>query len=1046
MITLFPCNCSSPTSLSVNQLYNATSPLPVPLNGEQPNLSNACDCRNGINYTSSAGNNWASYGYWQGNVCSGSNLGYGNPVDLLTVQSFNTSSQQLILTNAAVGFKNVTAKKQWHGTFGWTSLDNCNPTASVVPDQIKYAVYSSSCSLQENNALSCTQHEKISAIGGGRVTVNTNTGLITQDLNVIQDNYVNNTTSSTVFNHSRHVNAQAGYQNDGNGGANTYYSSSMTSFLDVAVTYYPICTTYPTLPDYYRGQTDPTMDSAINDWNALATYVQQHPELYPNTTVSFLPTLTSSNQYLGSASYVQNNPDNDTYYRNDVSFYWIRQMTSAVVTVSNTAYNTDTGSCPGYKNYNYTATYNLSGSYSASQVTGECESLLGNWDLGSQYYPWRSDSGYSYSPLVQLREVGANIKPSIVYQAIMNDYTQPLTDGNGNAAFTLGTNPSPDWPFTYNPNNNDCSGRPHTDPNYSGPCDWIPSYAQIAWEDPNSFWYKWKKNPNGCYVAAGLWADSMQSTHMDGTIVGKPFGRTVSGSYYIGTEWFDYYYDDEHFCKVTAPVCSGPPYIQFKYESGATLADAIISNEAEPNGAQLINILPPNATKWLNNIQAHGIGQGGSIGSGMLFDGSIHATKWAVTRTPAPSYNYYRPCGEDRFAIDESVGRVFVDTNGHAANNFTVISSDFCLVYANNNQPFPDGVYTNCSFDASNTFSGSFVASLPPDYERWFDYNDGEFTFGLLGKLKFPNAWAFCGGQHCTITNVTGSQYNLELNTNNYSLFNGYDLIELYKNNTTGSLGPYTVYSGSNGNNFKFDCDTSDVVNYTIVRSYNSPPDNWNDNSSKYTWRSTPFYTDYRNDNFNYSGSCVNGTVPAGGPCGSASVMVVSPNVESFGSTVQKVWFGSVQNCSVTQSAASIFKADDVYKSVLQQNIDFLMIDPVYQQEFFPPNLNPDVPNPIYKQSLGACENDSVDPDTGAPIIFYPPPLFVEATCSPVHPLQFGLQFPVEGQPTIPNTVLGYNFFTQISEWNIYDNELISNGSGSSCRFNGWYQWPAGPS
>jgi hypothetical protein len=263
---------------------------------------------------------------------------------------------------------------------------------------------------------------------------------------------------------------------------------------------------------------------------------------------------------------------------------------------------------------------------------------LSYWDLSDDaQYPWRNDSYIGNMPMVARREVQYEVSPMSVACPLMNNYTLPINDDNGNAPFTTIINP-PAAGHTYNPNNNDCNGRVYTDPSWTGPCPWQGKWTQMSWLDPLSYYEDWYAN----YI--NEYSQGRRGQHFDGAVIGSPNSSGKWG-------YFDPYYKDIRYCDNSAkvPYCGGPNYEQYVYQYGGTLADAAVSLSTIPNGPQLSTILPKCSTHWTSNYNAHFIPRGGFHSCGIVDNlASFFSVKYAETRIPYYSYDYFRPCGSDR--------------------------------------------------------------------------------------------------------------------------------------------------------------------------------------------------------------------------------------------------------------------------------------------------------------------------------------------------------------------------------------------------------------
>lgn len=1049
------CGSNKTRNISASYYYNSTVPLPIPLNGYHGTAY--CGCGYGLDNAPAKGNNWG-YSWWQGNSSSAYGyLGNGDPADLNTVQSFSQGPGTLDLSGNCTnyGFKNVTAKRQWHGRFGFTDNDNCTKDRAIGPKTFKYTSvdvslsyyvktgeytfgWNSSASSWSQTDYTETSKEIATLSGGTNVDVNTG----------IQHTSVESKDETWGFIYDPTYPSFYRYdvtQNTTNG------SGSLYDGIGVC----PRMKTYgygvPEVGDGYLTPPECNDNIAlIADWIG-ADYVEysdgftlysQSIAANPNNSVSFSwtglewwagnpDTGAEYFQKLFSGGYIiiSSSIANDTYY-----FQYSRH---GIMDPGNPFAPTSLI----YTDIDIIGSFSLSGNNSSSALVAQCESLLANWDLGNNVqYPWRTDSNYFISPLMANREVPFNVAPAPVKNR-MQDWRNPIGDNNNNSPFTTPADPPP-YGWTYAPDNNDNCGNGTSSMDYTGPSNWQETYAGMDWRDPNDYWWKWTVLSGSLNTQL---ASSIESTHMDGLTIGAP--GYISGS--LVTEYFDFNYHDWRFCK-TPDGCSGNPYQEYTYAYGGALSDAAVSNEGNTNGAQFSTFLPIECTHWINNEQSHGIPKGASVGSEMLYDGSISATKWAEVRLPLPSYNFFRPCAADRVTVDETNTTAFVDESLTMYNQLVGLSStSYVLIYNSNGY---DGIYTGCSQTPSGDFYtltlGPLVQPLPLGYSHWYTdlWNDGISVYGMVGIMRFPTAWSICGRTSANTSAAPSGSTYLNFAQNQPYIWSG-DSVTLYDHNMA-SLGAYTLTTGSSLQQFIISHPYSgSLINTIWVTSAGAPDWHWNDTTPKNQFRMNSWYESYRTSSLNFSGSCIDGCVVQS-PCHEA-VVCLSPNVESFASgsavsSVQRYWFGPQLTGSMSGSVAGSFLADGVYGSILQQNVEFSMSDPLWQKPANPPD-----PLGLYGRSYaqddGNCQNDTPGFE-GATTIFYPPPPYVEALCSVpdgAPALPAGVSFPTAIAPWVPlppgNGLLG--FYTQAQDWVLAVNESAQN---ATCRFAPYYQWLGG--
>lgn len=947
---------------SIMVYYPTLTPTPVPQIGPASNLSNCnsggCDCSYSFD-TVAAGSVWQSAfftdeEYW---------LNSSSNQDMLTIQTFQSGSMQNYTNCNNYGFKNVAAKRQWHGCYAWTSPDGCSTYYSNIAsaDQTKYTTCTITASFSSLDIYLPTGTETITATIGGYVMVNPNTGIITNGLSSTQ------TTTDTIKGITYYTNNGAGYTSDGtttssfNSGGSTLVDSC---FADVH------CGNVIAggLTDLVTGGiTITTLDSIIDYWNNYSISIYSASLGTCTQSIATMSAITNANSYSATGYLNQSYTNGDNFgnmYQqfNNTQMYvsWTKSGTSYSWTYGHITSNNSSYDPYGGVTYTYpstgSGTLSLTNTNSAASILGDCEgALLSTWDMSdNQVYPWRTDNYTSFAPLVTRREVQANVIP-LQYGFI------PATIDN-----KLSPNSSSIAPTGYN---------------------------QMAWQDPNQFYFVF--DSGGSAIGTG-------SAHYDGTIIGNPLAY---GNYdipptppYTGSTaygWMDFYFNDIRFCQCVEEGCDYT-WKGFTYEYGATLADSIVSVSGMASGPQFSLLLPQGCTHWTNNLQAHSLSRGAqrscAIAGG---DGSIWSVKWAETRIPVPHYNYFRPCGSDRVLIEETTAQCFVDSVLDMNAAITGLSGGATvLIYGTS----ADGIYTGCSQAPNGEYyqlaTGSLISALPSDYTHPLS---SLYSNGFAGIVRFPDAWSICGETAITLS-FSGSNTLVTFLQPQTNLRTG-DCIDLW-NQSSSVLSSQSVVRISD-TQFIFTGSFTGSAYYAM--SSGAPSSSWNDTSQKYEGRYNNWFTSYRNSTFNYSGSCnqfcLNFT-----PCREQAIFL-SPNSESVANT-KTVWF------------TDGFTADGVYGSISNLNAEFGMTDMLFQTPLDPANCNVD--NTGMTPDIGLCLATTPD-DTKA--YYYIPQ--VEAVCSVPYgspALPSGSAIPVMVQPSLAGVV--GSSFTFINEpWNIFANQ-----------------------
>lgn len=892
--------------------------------------------------------------------------------DMLAVQTFNSGSTVNLGKCQNVGHKEAMGLRFWYGSYGFISNDSlsCGTTSSIGPDQTKYLT----CTFDAHfsNLEDFDGSSDAGDLTGVR-TVNSSSGIITSSListETIKSGQITPGTPVITY----YTNGGAGYSYDGT--TTTTFTSGGGTKLDFGIDLH--CT----FPAFAIGVGLGTLADYITSWNSG----------HPSATV---PTITDPNSYSGHAS--------STSFGTTSTFDAEFSRDNTTVTWDfSTSFPTDNPGAP-LVHYSYNGTLTLSDTNTALSVYGDIVNLLNYWRIDNNaIMPWRPDSFTMYMPKICRREVqSAAINPMGFNAYTMNDMTDPV--------YVSGS---------------------------------IDHYGQIAWKDPNSFYWMWAPG------SSSILATGMGDNHYDGAIIGKPFVVNTTTGSITGAPisdgsgssqvygWFDFYTDDIRFCLHSDdPSCSGPPYVLYTYRHGGTLSDAVVSTSGLTTGPSLDSLLPNCATHWNNNIESHTIPKGGSVSFGVV-NGAIVVVKYAECRPKYASYNFFRPCGSDRSTIDELSAQCFIVGDLIMENALPTASCEILLAYTNGY----DGIYTGSSQTLRGDTHydltlGTKIRDLPSNYNHVFatEFNspDDWGTYGLVGMVRFPNAYSICGRQNVTVitgSNGSGSIFTFDIGQPNLATN---DKITLY--NTTMSLvATASLYRNTDTEftsswNVSSSLASGSFLMLGWAQSSGSPDYHWQDTTQKLTYREGQW--SWTNRTSSASSSSMDGCVP-GSPC-AESVVAFSPNSESFSNGVTK-WF-----------SGSLDGFDGVYGNMQQLNVEFGMIDPLYQKPKFPSSVL-DFIFPSFVQDPGSCPPDNFDIPT-APILYYGPPRFVEAmqtvpSGSPGLPIaqgQFG-PYQITWQPMlIPPLpgVVGISFNSPQQPWQFYSNEVNTCVNNPDCRF-----------
>lgn len=229
----------------------------------------------------------------------------------------------------------------------------------------------------------------------------------------------------------------------------------------------------------------------------------------------------------------------------------------------------------------------------------------------------------------------------------------------------------------------------------------------------------------------------------------------------------------------------------------------------------------------------------------------------------------------------------------------------------------------------------------------------------------------------------------------------------------------YQVNTGSNASQFIINSAFTPALHSSSwCQAMGSPSYFWNDLSPKLTYRGGEW--DWTNRNTASVSSSYDSCI-SGSPC-SPSVVCFSPSGEQFKNGIT-TWFPT-----------GSFTPDIIYGNLWQKNVEFGILDPLYQSPKCPPsNLGVTVK---CAQDNGSCPDDAAD-ESGALTYYYKQPTYVEAmlnTASMSPPLPSGVTWPSMVMPPQPG-LLGYYFHNFQQPWEVAIAQANECGIGSTCRF-----------
>lgn len=445
------------------------------------------------------------------------------------------------------------------------------------------------------------------------------------------------------------------------------------------------------------------------------------------------------------------------------------------------------------------------------------------------------------------------------------------------------------------------------------------------------------------------------------------------------------------------------------------------------------------ATCWTDDYQASNLVQGAFL-SNRLFSvvpctngtyvgpapsAEIWGGKYAEIIFPKQSFNYARPCGADRFAIDSNAYYCITGSSGNTVYTQNAITNidtnDYAWICG------VSGIESGCYKVTKTTNHKLSLTTLIASASKLpNDCGASNCGTGLIGKLKFQGtgsnrqlAPAICG--YLDINKITGSvgnyitcstlQPNYLITGDKVTIFSGSLLNGNYTvtalNSSSFALQS-TNYSGAITSSFK----------YAYVRSQFASDIKWNDNGTKGDFTTIEFKYNYRDiaeyirlaaaysasiiaNNCEFTAYCTPGSTIAEprtaqknyygqeitdvicttrctktNACG-PSVAFYSPNAETFAS-------GTFYNSAINCGWSSYSNFDEQYGTTWQAAIKQQMQDFYYQSPPCPCSAVDHSGTTVYecngqwKSDNGSCQADVVDP---VKISYYAAAPVYEARC-----------------------------------------------------------------
>ena len=648
-----------------------------------------------------------------------------------------------------VGFKNVQAKRQWHGTFGFLPADQCNDsTVNCNGTVTPYRSYKS-----QGDQTKFTKATYNVAIGSSY----DNTALEGLDLSPLA--------RFPIFDA---INTYAGHAYpDGIGGhlklfgsCNIYQGSNIvekaSGVLSFGIHNYASNTDgfapdHPTVGVAIDG-VDPITGNFIGDQVIYPLPTSPNCQADVDTTSAYVYPSNGSDPF--TADWVSYNPNDYLAYgigttvessqtyslTTNTHIEWVNVYMTAIVRedywgiegvggISFSCGTIDFGDVDG----------DTAGTYenTAVEVQSDMDALCKTWNLKDDVvYPWRFDSNQTIAPLVTRREVQANVSPCVYKSYYMEDYRNPINDEYNHA------------PWTYDP----LLYVPHTGtPLPSNYATWTPVSGQGAdWVVTWGYMARgvdgvWKNNSPD--TPAGVVGNTFISNAVihNGGIVGAPLltenlkdkdGNPLPAGGVIKGNYFSPEMKKWELCDGAA--CSPPA-------GGKTWVDRY---SGVVNTGQFG--IPLAATLWTDEYEAATYTLSGAWvtdnfdmnngGNTVVPDRAWRCQKYAEIKLLWDSYDFNQPYGTELFSLNQSKTYCFASESGDtitvmrtAVGQDAPSNGDLMVV----NGGTHSGVYTISSVRDGVGVIGSGQPGISFNVTRLVSDLPADYATGIAGVLQF---------------------------------------------------------------------------------------------------------------------------------------------------------------------------------------------------------------------------------------------------------------------------------------------------------------------
>jgi hypothetical protein len=617
------------------------------------------------------------------------------------------------------GFKNVQARRNWHGALPWTAPEAGCQT-NVCAGGSGWQAYQSTASQTKYLTVTYDVHfSNLADFDGssdsgdltGARTVNATSGEITSTVistETIKSGQITPGTPVITY----FSNGGAGYNYDVGTATDIPFASGGTTKLDSGF-------------DLHCGF--PAFNPG-GSFGSLADYVASWNTGHPSAP---LPAITDPNNYSGHAS--------DTLFGTTQTVDAEFSRTGTTVSWDfSTSFPSDNPGAP-LVHYSYNGSVTLSDTNASSTVLADLtDNLLSLWPLDDDsLYPWRTDLKVSVAPLVSRLENGPT-SPIGFNPYTVDDLTAPIDDADGHAPF-------------------------------SG--SWAPTYSQRAWFDPAA--YQWT-------FAPGTDATNAAATGLlllfDGSILGSPKPAGYQN-------FFDFGYIDMVGCCYRPPdnpgfqtwswyqVGWGMNVSTFNSNAGCHLP---LNATQWNNYFQAINKPQGAWIFYADKGNYYGAGCVSSEAPSSAGDaGALVACKYAEILEMWPSQNFARPAGDDKFIFDENHVFCAVNLSGSGAGSTWTLTdpisgvapadgTDFTGYWGG---PVVGGFYNVTGYSGGTLTLGSKVYNVP---SNWASKSNADDAF-CFGKVRFPTAPSLLGRVQVT-PDVAGTTFTFSIAQPNFGM------------------------------------------------------------------------------------------------------------------------------------------------------------------------------------------------------------------------------------------------------------------------------------